>query len=356
MPPMKHLPTRPPLSALWGRRTVHRYDADQGLLAATNAAIALGQPLLLTGEPGCGKTDFAFAVARFQSGKGQAWQPDDLEDGLLDCYVRSDSRARDLLYHYDAVRRFGEAQHGDRRLVADARHFIELRPLGRALADAERGRRRVVLIDEIDKAPRDLPNDLLRELDQGCFEIKECPVVPPADAPAEVADRGLPIRALVGLRRPEAHTRPLVIVTSNEERQLPDAFLRRCIFHHIRFPSVDRLTALLADIRAATPESPPAAGPDQDRAAARTFAALRNVDGLRKPPATAELLAWYQLGLQGVIPGDFLNQIMAFARIISDDKEGRPAKASRKAPLWRDLPGLGCLIKQRADWDMVGPT
>ncbi|MEZ4464387.1 MAG: AAA family ATPase [bacterium] len=158
---------------LWGRSPDHRYLPDEALIAATNVAIALGLPLLLTGEAGCGKTDFAFAIARFQSGKGRAWDPDDADDGLLDCYVRSDSRARDLLYHYDAVRRFGDAHHGQQVRAADPRYYIELRNLGRALAEAEvRGRQRVVLIDEIDKAPRDLPNDLLRELDQGRFEIK----------------------------------------------------------------------------------------------------------------------------------------------------------------------------------------
>jgi len=142
-----------------------RFIADAELLAAANVALALGRPLLLTGEPGCGKTDFASAAA---TGLVDTPQHITAETRVpLEQYVRSETRARDLLYTYDAVRRFGDAQTSGylgKRRAAFPQNYVTLEPLGQALMSPVR---RVVLIDEIDKAPRDLPNDLLRELDQG---------------------------------------------------------------------------------------------------------------------------------------------------------------------------------------------
>ncbi len=222
-------------------RERHVYQADPGLLAAANAALALGMPLLLTGEAGCGKTDFAYAVAHALSTDPEV---ETSKSKLLECYVRSDSRAQDLLYHYDALSRFGDAHHGGeagKQRAEEVRNYIELRDLGRALMSSSL---RVVLIDEIDKAPRDLPNDLLRELDQGHFEIPEIPAADfPADASAKSGDRGQPIdsdRPLTyrnQMRRPEGAHKPMVIITSNVERQLPDPFLRRCVFFHPRILS-----------------------------------------------------------------------------------------------------------------------
>ena len=211
------------------------FEASAALMEAANVALALEMPLLLTGDPGCGKTDFAFAAARQLAGNRPNWDPDHTEQGLLQAYIRSDTSAKDLLYHYDAVRRFGQAHHGDedeRRDARDARRFIDLRPLGRALSSPTR---RVLLLDEIDKAPRDLPNDLLRELDQGMFSIPEIAV----DADVRYGpDSRLPKREM-GIRKTayNAAYKPLIIVTSNQERQLPSAFLRRCAFCHLEFPN-----------------------------------------------------------------------------------------------------------------------
>lgn len=147
------------------------YHPVKGLLSATNTALLLGAPLFLAGEPGCGKTDFAWyaakALAQFQ-------KKADCEQAIpLQCYVHSDTRAKDLLYHYDTLARFADAHESQSQKEArDPRRYIELRALGLALMARTQ---KVILIDEIDKAPRDLPNDLLRELDQGHFEIPDIP-------------------------------------------------------------------------------------------------------------------------------------------------------------------------------------
>ncbi len=151
----------------------------------------------------------------------------------LQCYVRSDSRARDLLYTYDAIRRFGDAQNGGPPGLArasDPCNYIELQALGRALVSF---RRRVVLIDEIDKAPRDLPNDLLRELDQTSFEIPEISEQR-SDTGGSVLSHGILLRRASGspegVQRTDRAAAPLILITSNVERQLPDALSRRCIY------------------------------------------------------------------------------------------------------------------------------
>ena len=247
------------------------YHPHQGLVAAANTALLLGVPLLLTGEPGCGKTDFAWAAAR------------KLGREPLCCYVRSDTRARDLLYHYDAVRRFADAQGNRAEEAARPQGYIDLMPLGQALLAPQQ---EVVLIDEIDKAPRDLPNDLLRELDQGHFDIPE---IPP-DAPlgpalgAAAGDDLSGVRLQRRMQRQEERPMPLVIITSNQERQLPDPFLRRCVFFHIPFPAwpdeappkpgePPRKDTLLAILRGRLPALPAAAA--RPGAGHRTTAAAR---------------------------------------------------------------------------------
>jgi MoxR-like ATPase len=185
------------------------YLASEGLQDAVNLAIALGRPLLLQGDPGAGKTRLAYAVA-FALGLP-----------LEEAYLKSTSRAQDLLYSYDAVRRLYDAQFasGDQHQSArNIRDYIQLGPLGRAIARAGYGRRSIVLIDEIDKADIDFPNDLLRELDQLEFDVPEV--------------AGLRFR--VPDDRPDL--RPIVFVTNNEEKTLPAAFLRRCVFHYVEFP------------------------------------------------------------------------------------------------------------------------
>jgi MoxR-like ATPase len=311
------------------------YRADTGLLAAANAALALEMPLLLTGEAGCGKTDCAYAVASALASDA-AVRPGG--EALLECYVRSDSRAQDLLYCYDALSRFGDAHHGGSagaERAQEVRHYIELRGLGLALMAPSL---RVLLIDEIDKAPRDLPNDLLRELDQGQFEIPEIP----ADADAGQQDRpidpGDPLTFRNQMRRPLDARKPMVIITSNVERQLPDPFLRRCVFYHIPFPSPATLRTILADRFPGLPVL--------DHALA-IFQTLRQVPNLTKRPTTSELINWVQ-ALALVFHEDAVRR--AFAGFPED-----PSTDVAPAGLpWGRLPALGCLVKLREDLDRLG--
>ena len=308
------------------------YHAHPDLLAAANVSLTLGRPLLLTGEAGCGKTDFAFAAAHAlapHAGDAEehpAFGED--EGGLLESHVRSDSLARDLLYHYDALRRFDDAHHGDeqdRKRARDVRDYIRLLPLGQALVST---RLRVVLIDEIDKAPRDLPNDLLRELDHGRFEIPEIPRGAPSHASG--------LERVMG-RAKEDPSRPFVVITSNVERQLPDAFLRRCVFFHIRFPEKDDLKKILVDRFG---EEAPFC--DQ---AIDVFIHLREVAReakLTKQPGTAELLDWGRALSEVFAPAHAQRSLSAFLA------EAKEEQDRRKLP-WKDLPGLCCLVKLRED-------
>jgi len=245
------------------------YIADEGLVDAVNVALMLRQPLLLTGEPGTGKTQLAFSVA---------WELG-LDEPLV-FEVKSSSVARDLLYSFDNVRRFQAAHESSRDI--DARLFIQYNALGRSIlrtADEPTRRRAgaiedsakmqsVVLIDEIDKASRDFPNDLLNEIEHLYFRVPEL--------------GGLEVRA-------HPDYRPIVIVTSNSERALPDAFLRRCVFYNIPFPSEDRLEEIVLTRVGALGDA--TAG--ITRELLDFFGRLRTPSlGLRKRPGTAELLNW----------------------------------------------------------------
>jgi MoxR-like ATPase len=304
------------------------YIADPALVHAANTALGLEMPLLLTGEPGSGKSDFAWVAARALG------LPEPLR-----CHVRSDTRARDLLYHYDALVRFGDAQHGDREAARDPRRYVLLRPLGAALMTRER--RSVVLIDEIDKAPRDLPNDLLHELDEGRFEIPEI-----GDYAGEepVRDR---VYSDVVLRRfmerPPDVKKPLVLITSNAERQLPEPFLRRCLFFHIPPASI----GLLGEIAKKRFN-------DQDprlmEDLARIFHALRREDFV-KPPTTAEMLNWMQAVTRLYKRSDVRALIEAFAAKV---REGGGKLEPGAELSWAHLPGLVCLLKLNEDLDAVG--
>jgi MoxR-like ATPase len=238
-----------------------RYLADRELAEAVNIALCVGQPLLLTGEPGCGKTRLAWSIA----------EELDLGD-VLQFYTRSTSRAQDLLYRFDAVQRFHDIQAGNKEKAGRAIEYVRWEALGRAIVE---GRRRVVLVDEVDKAPRDFPNDLLNELDKMWFEVPEL----------DDAER---------VKR--STVRPIVVITSNSERQLPLPFLRRCVFHHIQFPTEAKLVQILRERLQDI---------DLDgkliEAAVGKFRQVREVRGLTKLPATGELLTWvHALHVRGV--------------------------------------------------------
>ena len=317
----------------FGRRGAP-YRPDPRLIDAANAALALGMPLLLTGEPGCGKTDFAFAVARYVAENyfKLTWNPQ--EPHLLECYIRSDTRAKDLLYSYDVVARFADAyMDGERQKAEDPRRYIQLEPLGMAFVDAQR---RIVLVDEIDKAPSDLPNDLLRELDQGWFEINE---IQAGDGQASVKDgryQQLLKRAMGDRNRP-THQKPLLVITSNAERQLPDPFLRRCIFFHLEFPGRAQITTVLRD-HLTKDGKPPAPLEPWLESAVDTFERLRSpAEGLLKKPSTSELLNFGMVVMNG--GAQLQDAVRRIARQIE----------AKRDIVWKDLPHIGCLVKLRAD-------
>lgn len=225
-----------------------RYVATDDLKLAVNAALALQRPLLIKGEPGTGKTMLAEEVAAA------------LNRPLLQWHIKSTTKAHQGLYEYDAVSRLRDSQLGDEK-VRDIGNYIVKGTLWEAF---EANEPTVVLIDEIDKADIEFPNDLLRELDRMEFHVYET-------------------RQTV-----QAKHRPLIIITSNNEKDLPDAFLRRCFFHYISFP--DRATML--EIVAV---HYPNIKEDVLRAALDTFFALREAPGLKKKPSTSEFLDWLRL-------------------------------------------------------------
>ena len=237
------------------------YVATEDLNVAVNAAITLERPLLVKGEPGTGKTVLALEIAK------------SLGTPLLEWHVKSTTKAQQGLYEYDAVSRLRDSQLGDER-VKDIRNYIKRGKLWDAFVADERP---VLLIDEIDKADIEFPNDLLQELDRMEFYVYET---------------GETIKA----RR-----RPIVIITSNNEKELPDAFLRRCFFHYIRFPTPETMEAIVAvhfpDIKKRLVSE-----------ALRLFYELRDVPGMKKKPSTSELLDWLKLLMVEDIGPDTLRE------------------------------------------------
>jgi MoxR-like ATPase len=235
------------------------YVATNDLKLAVNAAITLERPLLVKGEPGTGKTRLAIEVAQA------------LKLPLLEWHIKSTTKAQQGLYEYDAVSRLRDSQLGDPR-VHEIRNYIIKGMLWHAFsADTPV----VLLIDEVDKADIEFPNDLLRELDRMEFYVYET-------------------RELV-----QAKHRPIVFITSNNEKELPDAFLRRCFFHYIRFPDKETMESIVA-------VHYPGIKKALLREALEVFFELRDVPGLKKKPSTSELLDWLKLLLAEDIPPEAL--------------------------------------------------
>jgi MoxR-like ATPase len=235
------------------------YVATDDLKLAVNAALALERPLLVKGEPGTGKTLLAETVASALARPLHQW------------HVKSTTKAQQGLYEYDAVSRLRDSQLGDSH-VADIAHYIKRGVLWDAFDSASPA---VVLIDEIDKADIEFPNDLLRELDRMEFYVYETH------------------QTIV------AKHRPLVVITSNNEKELPDAFLRRCFFHYIRFPDRETMTQIV-DVHF------PGIKKALLAEALEVFFDLREVPGLKKKPSTSELLDWLKLLLAEDIPPEAL--------------------------------------------------
>lgn len=236
-----------------------RYVATGDLAVAVNAAVTLGRPLLVKGEPGTGKTMLAVEIARA------------LGRPLIEWHVKSTTKAQQGLYEYDAVARLRDSQLGDAR-VHDVANYILRGKLWEAFASDVRP---VLLIDEIDKADVEFPNDLLLELDRMEFFVYETKET---------------VRAA---------TRPIVIITSNNEKELPDAFLRRCFFHYIRFPDADTMREIV-DVHH------PKLKKYLLERALQVFFDLREVPGLKKKPSTSELLDWIKLLVAEDIPPEAL--------------------------------------------------
>ena len=238
-----------------------RYIATADLKVAVNAAVALERPLLIKGEPGTGKTVLAYEIAKA------------FDAPLITWHVKSTTKAHNGLYEYDAVSRLRDSQLGEER-VHDVRNYLKKGKLWEAFTSPKRP---VLLIDEIDKADIEFPNDLLQELDQMEFYVQE-------------TDETI-----------RAEVRPIVIITSNNEKELPDAFLRRCFFHFIRFPDAETLSAIV-DVHF------PGIKPRLVAEALKTFYEIRDTPGLKKKPSTSELLDWLKLLLVEDIDAETLRE------------------------------------------------
>jgi MoxR-like ATPase len=258
------------------------YLTNESLEAAVNCALALERPLLVKGEPGTGKTLLAQAVSEA------------LGLDLVHWAVKSTTRAQDGLYVYDTVQRLYDARFGDGD-VKDIRRYIKLGPMGKVFASSQR---QILLIDEVDKADLEFPNDLLHELDRMRFVIPE------------TGDEVV------------ATQRPVVIITSNNEKELPDAFLRRCVFHFIDFPDPELMKRIVRV------HHPNVDGALVDQAVV-AFYELRMVPRIRKRPSTSELVDWITVLMQGGVG---------------------------KERLVRELPFLGVLLKKEQDVELLRAT
>lgn len=231
-----------------------QYIASEDLIDSVNVAIALERPLLIRGEPGTGKTLLARAIA------------DGLNRPFLSWHVKSTTKAKDGLYTYDTVQRLNDSRFGDGN-VSNIKDYIKLGPLGQAFASEEQT---VILIDEIDKADIEFPNDLLHELDEMSFYIPETN------------------------ETIKATTRPIIIISSNAEKELPDAFLRRCVFHYINFPDQNHMKNIV-DVHFENLDKKLL-----DHCLMK-FYMIRDLPDLTKKPSTSELIDWIQALIRGGI-------------------------------------------------------
>jgi MoxR-like ATPase len=250
------------------------YVLSQALRDNVNVSIALGRPLIVKGEPGTGKTLLAHSIAKGLGKKLIVWN------------IKSTTKARDGLYVYDTVQRLNDARFGEGD-VSDIKQYIKLGKLGEAFKSDEQV---ILLIDEIDKAELEFPNDLLNELDEMSFYIPET---------------GETIKAI---------NRPIVIITSNSEKELPDPFLRRCVFHYIEFPD----TALMEEI---IKVHHPDIEKNLLRESLKRFYWIREFDMLRKKPSTSELIDWIQALIVGGISPKKIEQELPFVGTLLKKKE-----------------------------------
>jgi MoxR-like ATPase len=253
------------------------YVISEPLKNAVNVAIALQRPLLIRGEPGTGKTLLAHSIA---NGLGK---------GLIVWNIKSTTKAQEGLYVYDTVQRLNDSRFGDSD-VSDIKQYIKLGKLGQAFISPEQV---VLLIDEIDKADLEFPNDLLNELEEMSFYIPE-------------TNESI-----------TATHRPIVVITSNAEKELPDAFLRRCIFHYIEFPNSELMEEI---VRVHFPDIKD----NLLREALKAFYKLREIDDFRKKPSTSELIDWIRALIAGGIPHDKVSS---------------------------EIPFVGTLLKKETDYD-----
>lgn len=275
------------------------YIASEDLQNSVNVSIALGRPLLIKGEPGTGKTMLAKSISE---GLGKE---------LLIWNIKSTTKAKDGLYIYDTVQRLYDSQFGDHD-VSDIRHYIKLGKIGEAFLSDQQV---VLLIDEIDKADIEFPNDLLWELDVMSFDIPET---------------GETIKA---------RHRPVVIITSNAEKELPDAFLRRCIFHYISFPDEEMMKKI---VRVHHPDL-------EEKLLEEAMAAfywIRSIGGLQKKPSTSELLDWVQaLTVGGISPSKISKELPFLGVLLKKDHDFNAVlqRLHNNQGLHRKGPGTGIL-------------